>query len=138
MANYNYFPQTYSPTTTPYGYSATASLGQTYAPPQAGAITWVQGEAGARSINVPAGQTSLLMDSEQNIFYIKTSDVSGIPLPLRKFKYEELGADEVVSDPPQNTYITKEELDKRLEEFARQFTEKPEVKEDNNNGKFDF
>ncbi len=49
MAGYNnYFPQTY--TSMPYSYGAGANIGQN----QLGAINWVQGEAGARSVPVAA------------------------------------------------------------------------------------
>ena len=152
MANYNsYFPQTYSP----YVYGAGSSLGPNYtqtapAPTTAtttsNPITWVQGEAGAKSINVLPGQTALLMDSETNVFYIKTSDISGMPLPLRKFTYEEVVADKTKDDPALNTYITKEELDARLAEFAAELKQPNSTptpsdqskKEDKSNGQFDF
>ena len=38
---------------------------------------------------VGAGQSVLLMDSENPVFYIKSADASGIPLPLRVFDYTE-------------------------------------------------
>jgi len=130
MASYNnYFPQTYG-SNSPYIYGATAVPAQTWTtPPQNSAnpngINWVQGEAGARSIPVQPGQKVLLMDSETNVFYIKASDMSGMPLPLRTFKYEEVGVqNEPKSDSPQNTYITKEEFESRLEEFKKSLGEK--------------
>lgn len=52
-------------------------------------IIWVQGEAGAKSYLVGAGQSVLLMDSESSSFYIKSTDNSGMPLPLRTFDYVE-------------------------------------------------
>ena len=150
MANYNsYFPQTYSP----YVYGAGSTLGPNYtqaapAPSTSIAtsnpITWVQGEAGAKSINVLPGQTALLMDSETNVFYIKTSDVSGMPLPLRKFTYEEVVSDKTKDEPAPSTYITKEELDARLVEFAEELKQPTSTstnqskKEDKPNGQFDF
>ena len=114
MANYNYLPQGYN--ANPYGYSGSAISQPTF-----GAINWVQGEAGARSIPVGAGQKVLLMDSESNVFYIKSSDPSGMPLPLRTFKYEEVSPTQETSS---SDYITKEELNKRLEEFAQTLKEK--------------
>lgn len=123
MAAYNnYFPQTY--TTTPYTYGAGAAPAQTWAQPtptqtQAGAISWVQGEAGARSVPVQPGQKALLMDSETNVFYVKSCDASGMPLPLRIFEYKEVSKvatdSEVVS--AQSTYVTHEELEKALAEL---------------------
>ena len=76
MAGYNnYFPQTY--TNSPYVYSAASQPGVSWAQPtttssQLSSINWVQGEAGARSVPVPAGQKALLMDSETNVFYVKS------------------------------------------------------------------
>ena len=32
----------------------------------------------------------ILMDSEQTRFYIKTTDASGMPAPLRVFTFEEI------------------------------------------------
>ena len=74
MAYNNYFPQTYA--NTMYGYSGGVAPVQTAAQPtsaqgQLGAINWVQGEAGAKSIPVAPGQKILLMDSESERFFIK-------------------------------------------------------------------
>ena len=92
MGYNNYFPQTYTSPT--YAYGATAAPAQTWTTPaqstsqQVNAINWVQGEAGAKSVPVAPGQKVLLMDSETNVFYVKSSDVSGMPLPLRIFEYK--------------------------------------------------
>ena len=56
---------------------------------QSGGLIWVQGESGAKSYPVSAGQSVLLMDSESNRFFIKSADASGMPLPLRIFDYVE-------------------------------------------------
>ena len=52
-------------------------------------LIWVQGEAGAKSYPVAPGKTVMLMDSENSVFYLKTVDASGMPLPLRIFDYNE-------------------------------------------------
>lgn len=52
-------------------------------------LIYVQGEAAAKSWMVGAGQSVLLMDSENPVFYIKSADASGIPLPIRVFDYTE-------------------------------------------------
>lgn len=52
-------------------------------------LLYVQGESAAKSWMVGAGQSVLLMDSENPVFYIKSADNSGIPLPLRVFDYKE-------------------------------------------------
>ena len=81
-------------------------------------IIWVQGESGAKSYLVGAGQSVLLMDSESSTFYIKSSDNSGMPLPLRIFDYNERTPNQQVPpaqehqtiDP--NLYVTHEEFEK--------------------------
>lgn len=62
-----------------------------YTPPQQNnnGLIWVQGEAGAKSYLVQPNTTVLLMDSESQRFYLKSSDASGMPLPLRIFEYSE-------------------------------------------------
>ena len=125
MAGYNnYFPQTY--TNTPYSYGASVAPAQTWTAPtptqtQAGAISWVQGEAGARSVPVQPGQKALLMDSETNVFYVKSCDASGMPLPLRIFEYKEVGkvATSTEDASAQSAYVTHEELEKALAELKQ-------------------
>jgi len=61
-----------------------------YAPTQNNnGLIWVQGEAGAKSYLVAPNTTVMLMDSETQRFYLKSSDASGMPLPLRIFEYTE-------------------------------------------------
>ena len=123
----NYFPQTY----TPYAYGAPSSLptmAQTSTNTNSiNAINWVQGEAGAKAVPVQPGQKVLLMDSETNVFYVKSCDVSGMPLPLRIFEYQETtqvasGTDQAAAS---NTYVTHEELEQILAELK----EKPKKEE---------
>lgn len=86
--------------------------------PQQGGINWVQGEAGAKSFNVSAGQSVMLMDSENNVFYIKSTDASGMPLPLRIFDYTErvqnINSITNPVDNVQDKYVTKEEFETAL------------------------
>lgn len=73
-------------------------------------ITWVQGESGAKAYPVAPGNTVLLMDSESSVFYIKSTDASGIPQPLRTFDYSErieAKAEEVANA----NYVTRDEFD---------------------------
>lgn len=88
--------------------------------PQTSGINWVQGEAAAKSYALGQNQSVLLMDSEDNVFYIKSTDNSGIPRPLRIFDYKEritTPKEEVVSKPKED-YITREEFEKRLMEIT--------------------
>ena len=72
---------------------------------------WVQGEAAARAYMVAAGSTVLLMDSEKPIFYLKTTDASGMPQPLRIFEYTEKNGDDPKKAPADaEEYATKKDL----------------------------
>lgn len=115
--NYNFLPN-YSgyPYTQNYNTSQPQPQSQ---PQQSSGINWVQGEAGAKSYALAPNQSILLMDSENNVFYIKSSDASGMPLPLRIFDYTErtTNKDEVINKLKSN-YVTREELEKRLAEIT--------------------
>ena len=87
-------------------------------------ILWVQGEAGAKSWAVAPGKSVMLMDSESNTFYIKSSDQSGMPMPLRIFDYTERSVQaQVQPKVAQHTeldtsqFVTRDELDKKLHEL---------------------
>lgn len=89
-------------------------------------ITWVQGDAAARSFLVAPGATVLLMDSDANRFYIKSADPSGMPT-MRTFEYAEVDPNAGVKqtaapsiDPDQ--YVTRQEYD----EMARRFNDMAE------------
>jgi len=73
-------------------------------------LIYVQGEAAAKSWMVGAGQSVLLMDSENPVFYIKSADASGIPLPLRVFDYTERNQN-TPQNVPQATNPTQIDLD---------------------------
>lgn len=79
---------------------------------------YVLGEAAAKAYNVPAGKMMILMDSEDQVFYIKTVDAFGRPFPLVKYRYQEeqmtqnLPAASQAMDP--NKYVTKDELDDKI------------------------
>lgn len=86
---------------------------------QSSTIQWVQGLAGAQAFTLGAGQSVLLMDSESNVFYIKSTDPSGMPLPLRVFDYTERTAQNAQTAPQTagidtSTFVTHEELEARL------------------------
>lgn len=75
-------------------------------------ITWVQGESAAKSYPVAAGQSILLMDSENSVMYIKSTDMSGVPLPLRIFDYKERTQERVEhAEAIQTDYISRNEFD---------------------------
>lgn len=130
---YSYNPYSYTPTFSPNV--------PNYAPPQlaqqnSSGIVWVQGEAGAKSYNVAPNSSVLLMDSEGQRFFLKSADASGMPMPLRVFKFEEIvnapmtaqnGAEaKKIETAPE--YVTREEFERRLKEVACKSTK--EVTED--------
>lgn len=120
----NYFPIGYQPGS--YSYiQPTPTVTQPMAQPtvttqpQSAGIVWVQGEAGAKAYPVAAGNSMLLMDSEGEQFYIKSTDISGMPMPLRVFTYKE--SVEAETENKKNVdlsnYITRDELEARLSSF---------------------
>lgn len=85
-------------------------------------LIWVQGEMGAKSYLVAPNTTVLLMDSENQRFYLKSSDASGMPLPLRVFEYTEkaqntpkMASEEKTMDL--SSYATKAEIEPILAEI---------------------
>lgn len=99
MAYNNGFPMNYQPIYPSYNYvpQQVMPINQPTVVPQQqqndNGILWVQGEAGAKSWAVAPGKSVMLMDSESNTFYIKSTDNSGMPMPLRIFDYTERHAD---------------------------------------------
>lgn len=79
---------------------------------QSNGIIWVQGEVGAKAYPVAPGNTLLLMDSDDQLFYVKTTDYNGVPQPLKVYEYKE----RIISAPEENKvnlegYVTKAEFD---------------------------
>ena len=85
------------------------------------AINWCQGEAGAKAYPVAPNASVLLMDREESVFYIKATDASGMPLPLRIFDYTERtpqNAHRAVATP-QTDAVTREEFERLREDVMR-------------------
>ena len=95
---------------------------QTAQQPQAynnGSINWVQGESAAKAFPVGAGQSVLLMDSEESVMYIKSTDQSGMPLPLRVFDYTERQVSSHSSPIKNNEYVSRSEFDAFREDITK-------------------
>lgn len=109
-----------------------AQYGQQFQPmPQSGnGPIWVQGETGAKSYLVAPGNTVMLMDSENEVFYLKSADNSGMPLPLRTFDYKERTQQTV--PPPSTEYITRDEFERRIASIIPQDTSKNTAEEEKN------
>lgn len=106
-------------------------------------IIWVQGEEGAKAYMVAAGNSIMLMDSEASTFYLKSTDASGMPLPLRIFDYtERVTAPKTpaqAQQAPGAEYVTRQEFDAlaaKLEAMAAKDapTKTTKRKEDSDNG----
>ena len=134
MAYNNGFPITYPQMYPQYNFVPQQQLNQQVVPQQQNdtGILWVQGEAGAKSWAVAPGKSVMLMDSESNTFYIKSSDNSGMPMPLRIFDYQERNQQSTQNQVAQHQevdtsqFVTWDAFNKKLDEL---FTKK-EGKED--------
>lgn len=119
---YPYFPATYQPIYPQYVQNQPVQAFQ----PQGGvntqpmqnapqtannSLTWVQGVEGAKAHVTAPGVPALLMDSESERFFIKTTDASGMPLPLRVFEYKEVTNAPVNKAPDMSGYVTREEFE---------------------------
>lgn len=68
-------------------------------------IIWVQGLESAKAYPVQPGASVLLMDSDANVFYIKSADNSGMP-NLRIFDYAERIAIDGATIPASTMVVT--------------------------------
>lgn len=113
MAYQNYFPATYQ---TMYPQQP-----QMQTQPQSNSIVWVQGEVGARAYPVAPGNSMILLDSESSVFYLKSTDASGMPMPLRIFDFKER-TQQTTQTPLQTTpnlteYVRKDELEQLIHDM---------------------
>lgn len=120
----NYFPATYQQYYPQQNYAQQNYQAQQTYPQQSG-ITWVDGVSSAKAYPVANGTSILLMDSNENAFYIKSADQSGMP-SIRVFDYSErtvaqsqqpqaAQVQEPTVEVPEidlSIYVTKEELKK--------------------------
>lgn len=82
-------------------------------------VPWVNGEVGAQAYLIAPNSTVLLMDSDNPIFYIKTSDLSG-KATIQAFKYEELRQAPQSQSP---MYVTREEFESFKKSLVQKSTE---------------
>lgn len=97
-------------------------------------IIWVQGESGAKAYPVAPGNSIALFDSESDRFFIKSTDASGMPSPLRVFNYVEQKENNVISNTihTETDYVTRKEFEELVEKInsKNQF-----IRKENRNGK---
>ncbi len=119
---YNPYPQNYFQQPTQYPAYQQTYTPQNYTPQQNNGVLWVQGEEGAKAYMVAAGNSVLLMDSENPVFYLKSCDQSGIP-SLRMFDYTERTTARTApqaASVPSEQFVTRKEF----EEFVRRVAPK--------------
>ena len=117
---YNYYPQNYYPQQYPTQNGAfTQHQGVGMVQQNvSNSINWVRGgENGANAYPVAPGRSELLMDADSSVFYIKTVDQSGMPMPLRIFDYTErkspnAESNPIISDNQADKYILRDEFEK--------------------------
>lgn len=93
-------------------------------------IIWVAGQAGAEAYQLEPGSRAVLLDSKDQVFYIKVVGADGRPEPLMAFKYEPLNLslqneNSQMAMPDMSNYVTKEdfnELKRMLEEVTSKRT----------------
>ena len=106
LPNY-YFPQNYQPVSQPVQNNNSS-------------ILWVQGESSAKSYPVAPNSSVLLMDSEDSVMYIKSTDQSGMPLPLRIFDYTERKPNGTTKvDAPASDFVSRQEFDAFREDITK-------------------
>ena len=77
-------------------------------------ITWVQGIEGAKAFQLMPNSNVILMDSESDKFYIKSSDNIGM-CNLRTFNYvEEL-------EKPKEEFVTKSEMESIISQLRESY-----------------
>ena len=100
-------------------------------------IIWVQGEAGAKAYLVAPGNTVQLWDSESQVIYLKSADMSGMP-SMRILDYTERNAAQPAKQPTTQVdftqFITREELETILTERLKKPTKPTKAKEETENG----
>lgn len=90
-------------------------------PQQNNGLLWVSGEIGAKSYLVAPGTTVLLMDSEAQRFYLKSTDISGMP-SIRTFEYSEVRPEAQkqplnVSENLSEQFVTREEYNEMRAQY---------------------
>ena len=91
-------------------------------------LLYVQGVEAAKAYMVAAGNSVLLMDTESQTFYIKATDQSGMPMPIRVFDFTERN---MQPQQPMATPITQEQYSDLIARIEALETKTRKVKEEN-------
>jgi hypothetical protein len=92
---------------------------------------WIQGgEQSMKSYTLTgANQRVYLFSTDENIFGVKSTDASGMPLPLEMFRYERISAEKLPKKPtePQidvSGFVTREEFENRIAQICEEYERK--------------
>lgn len=99
------------------------------------------GREGAMAYPIQIGYTALLLDEENKMFFIKKNDPSGVQVPLREFKFEEITPTST-SETDSSKYVTKEDFNMllakidKLEKSQSHRSNNYKQRRNNGNGQF--
>lgn len=114
MAYNSYYPAGYQPYQIQQGYQ----VPQQNAQQNASGLIWVQGEGAAKSYPVAPNTSVPLWDSEANIIYIKSADMSGMP-SIKILDYTVRNSMPKSADiQPVQAFATKDDVDYLKSEIA--------------------
>lgn len=144
MAYNNTFPVTYQPYYPQFAQVQAQPVVQQAQPqptqPQMNSsITWVQGEAGAKSYLVAPNTTVQLWDSESQTIYLKSADASGMPsIKTLDYTIRDAGSPAQPFSAVDNNFIQRDELDAlkgQIQALEREINKlKPRKKEGERHG----
>lgn len=87
-------------------------------PMNGGGLTWVSGEAGAKSYLVSPNSTVPLFDSEGQTIYLKSADASGMPsIKVLDYTIREVAAPVAPIAAPVSDYATRGDIDTLRQEI---------------------
>lgn len=95
-------------------------------------FAWVQGEAAAKAYAVAPGTTMMLMDTENPILYMKSTDQTGRPQEMQirylvtKEEFSKIQNGAVSSNS--ESYVTREEFEKYVAESEKRFVIRKEYR----------
>ena len=98
-------------------------------------IIFVQGETGAKAYQIPINSTVLLMSSEANEFFIKSTDQAGFPT-IKKYRFTEVTQTKTTEQEQQvktQNFVTREEFEVLKNEIKQ--LKEPKNEPDNENVK---
>ena len=107
-----------------------------YTAPVKGTIEWVDGEVGAKAVQIPVGTTTpvALWDTNEPVIYVRSMNQMGMPNPIKRIRYTveedtprqsgdmaKLTGGE--SKPDMSEYVRKDELSEIKDELLKSIRE---------------